>query len=523
MWPGRRLLLLLRGSMASDSLAIERVAELPRWLQGLLALGFVACALALLGLGLARTGVPVAIDVDGQRYQVRTHAATVGEVLRHAGLDLYVEDVVRPDPAAAIGPGTLIRVQRARLATVRADGYTQQVRSQASSIGGLLADAGVGVGPGDEIWLGERQVRLDSPLDIPPAGDRQVSSRGGEREATPPAAAGSPLLVIRRAASLTLDDGGALATIHTTASTVAQVLQEQGLHLYLGDAVTPGLQEPVRPGLVISIQRSVPVQIQVDGRTVHTRSRAQSVAGLLGREGIALIGRDRVEPSLFDLVRAGMTVRVTRVREEFLVEFEAIPFATVWVADPQLEIDQRRLAQEGQVGLNKRRYRVIYEDGQEVERFLEDSWAEQPPITKTLAYGTKIVVRTLETPDGPIEYWRKMRVYTTSYKPSSCGKPRDHPRYGYTRLGQKLRIGIVAVDPTVIPLKTWMYIPGYGVAKAGDTGGGVKGKFVDLGYEDHNYQSWHWWSDIYLLTPVPPASQIRWILPDWPKYPDRRR
>ncbi len=509
--------------MASDSLAIERVAELPRWLQGLLVLGFVASGLALLGLGLARTGVPVTIDVDGRRYEVRTHAATVGEVLRHAGLDLYAEDLVRPDPAAAVVSGALIRVQRARLATIRADGHTRQVRSQATSVGSLLAEAGVGIGPGDEIWLGQQRVRLDSLLDTPPAGDRQVSSRGGGRGATPVAAPGSPLLVIRRAASLTLDDGGKLATIHTTASTVAQVLQEHGLHLYLGDAVTPGLQEAVEPGLAVSIQRSVPLQIQVDGRTVHTRSRAQSVAGLLGQEGIALVGKDRVEPSLLDPVQPGMTVRVTRVREEFSVEFEAIPFATVWVADPQLEIDQQRLAQEGQVGLNKRRYRVVYEDGQEVERFLEDSWAEQPPITKTLAYGTKIVVRTLETPDGPIEYWRKMRVYTTSYKPASCGKPKDHPRYGYTRLGQKLRIGIVAVDPTVIPLKTWMYVPGYGLAKAGDTGGGVKGKFVDLGYEDHNYRSWHWWSDIYLTTPVPPASQIRWILPDWPKYPDRSR
>jgi uncharacterized protein YabE (DUF348 family) len=515
--------ILETGFMTSDSFVLGRVHALPRWLQGLLALGLVAGALGLLGLGLARTGVPVTIDVDGRRYEVRTHAATVSQVLRHAGLTLYAEDLVRPDLAAAIGSGGLIRVQRARLATVRADGRTHQVRSQATSVGGLLAEAGVGVGPGDEIWLEQRQVRLDSPLDVTPAGDRQVSSRGGGRESAPTGAGGSPLLVIRRAASLTLDDGGELSTIHTTANTVAQVLEEQGLYLYLGDAVSPSPQELVKPGLVISILRSVPVQIQVDGRMVHTRSRAQSVAGLLGQEGIAMIGRDRVEPVLSDPVRAGMTVRVTRVREELQVEFEAIPFATIWVPDPQLEIDQHRLAQEGQVGLNKRRYRVIYEDGQEVERFLEDSWAEQPPITKTLAYGTKIVVRTLETPDGPIEYWRKMRVYTTSYKPSSCGKDRDHPRYGYTRLGQKLRIGIVAVDPTVIPLKTWMYVPGYGVAKAGDTGGGVKGRFVDLGYEDHNYRSWHWWSDIYLLTPVPPASEIRWILPDWPKYPDTRR
>ena len=52
-----------------------------------------------------------------------------------------------------------------------------------------------------------------------------------------------------------------------------------------------------------------------------------------------------------------------------------------------------------------------------------------------------------------------------------------------------------------------MYVPGYGLARAGDTGGGVKGKFVDLGFSDDDYQSWHWWTDIYLLTPVPPRSQ----------------
>ncbi|MEJ2209462.1 MAG: ubiquitin-like domain-containing protein [Anaerolineae bacterium] len=511
--------------MASESLTLVRRATVPRWLRGLLALGLVAGALALLALGLSRSGVPLTVDVDGQRHQVRTHAATVGLALRHAGIDLYDQDLVRPALDTAVEPGLVVWVQRATPATIRADGHTHQLRTQATTIGGLLAQAGVGVGPGDEIWLGQERVWLDSSLAATAASERQLSARGGGRAAVAedPAAAAAPLLVIRRAASLTLDDGGQATTLHTTAATVAQVLQEHGVHLYLGDAISPSLQSPVQPDLVVSIQRSVPVQIQADGRTLHTRTRAEIVAGLLGQEGIALVGRDRVEPSLWDRVQAGMTVRVTRVREELLVEFEAIPFATIWVPDPELEIDQQRLAQAGQVGLNKRRYRIVYEDGREVERYLEDSWAEQPPITKTLAYGTKIVVRTLETPDGPIEYWRKIRVYTTSYKPSSAGKPKDHPRYGYTRLGQKLRKGLVAVDPTVIPLKTWMYVPGYGLAKANDTGGGVKGKFVDLGYEDHNYVSWHWWTDIYLLTPVPPASQIRWILPDWPKYPDRRR
>lgn len=46
--------------------------------------------------------------------------------------------------------------------------------------------------------------------------------------------------------------------------------------------------------------------------------------------------------------------------------------------------------------------------------------------------------------------------------------------------------GIVAVDPKVIPYYTKMYIPGYGIAMAGDTGGLIEGKIVDLFMDDYN-------------------------------------
>ena len=481
--------------------------------------------LALLVAGLARTASSLTLEIDGQRYEVRTHATTVGEALRRSGLDLYPEDRVSPGLEAPLQPGMDIQVQRARPMRLRVDGKTLQLRTHAATVGQLLAEAGVALGPADEIWIGEQLVGSDAPLWTSDSGvSREVSYRGGLRMSSDASTGDAlPVVALRRALTFTLDDGGKTALLHTTADTVGQVLQAHGVSLFLGDQVTPGLQDRVTPGMTVAIQRSVPVQIQVDGHTIHTRTRAESVAGVLGQEGVALLGKDLAEPALSAPVRTGMTIDVTRVREEIVVEFDPIPFETEWVPDPEVEIDNIRLVREGQIGLTKRRFRVVYKDGYEVERTLEDVWAEQPPITKTMAYGTKIVVRTLETPEGPIEYWRKMRVYLTSYMPKSCGKPPDHPRYGYTRLGWKLKKGIVAVDPTVIPLKTYMYVPGYGHARAGDTGGGVKGKFVDLGFTDYDYESWHWWGEIYLLTPVPPADRIRWILPDWPKFPDRGR
>jgi 3D (Asp-Asp-Asp) domain-containing protein len=63
----------------------------------------------------------------------------------------------------------------------------------------------------------------------------------------------------------------------------------------------------------------------------------------------------------------------------------------------------------------------------------------------------------------------------------------------------------------VIPLQTNLFVPGYGVGVAGDTGGGVRRYHVDLGFDDDNYEGWHWYVDVYLLEPVP--SNIPWILP----------
>ena len=56
---------------------------------------------------------------------------------------------------------------------------------------------------------------------------------------------------------------------------------------------------------------------------------------------------------------------------------------------------------------------------------------------------------------------------------------------GTTASGLPVGPGIVAVDPTVIPLGTRLYIPGYGKGVAADTGGGIKGKIIDLWYSTY--------------------------------------
>jgi 3D (Asp-Asp-Asp) domain-containing protein len=122
-----------------------------------------------------------------------------------------------------------------------------------------------------------------------------------------------------------------------------------------------------------------------------------------------------------------------------------------------------------------------------------------------------VVIRQLDTPSGTVEYWRKFRMLATSYSASTAGVSPSNPHYGFTATGIKMRDGLVAVDPRVISLGSQVYVPGYGVGLAADTGGAIKGKRIDLGYADETLKLWYSFVDVYLLTPVP--AKINYLNP----------
>ena len=104
----------------------------------------------------------------------------------------------------------------------------------------------------------------------------------------------------------------------------------------------------------------------------------------------------------------------------------------------------------------------------------------------------------------------------SSYSAATAGVPTTASYYGRTRTGDVMRFGIVAVDPSIIPLRSQVYVPGYGIGDALDTGSAIRAKRIDLGYDNDNLVLWSRWVDVYLLWPPPSAGQITWVLPNWP-------
>src|SRR5690606_2387350 len=100
------------------------------------------------------------------------------------------------------------------------------------------------------------------------------------------------------------------------------------------------------------------------------------------------------------------------------------------------------------------------------------------PAPQIVAKGDAVAV-----PAGAWE-WRRMVATAYTDGPESTGKRPGHPAYGITRSGLPTRPGVVAVDPDVIPLGSIVYVEGYGLAVALDTGSAIKGARIDVWFED---------------------------------------
>ena len=478
----------------------------------------ILLALGAMIIGYRITGVPVTLVVDGQPQGVKTHQDTVAGLLREVNIQLHVEDLVAPPLDTKLVSGSIVRIRLARPVTIEADGRSRQIRTQSPRVVDILAEAGVHVKPHDKVLVDGLAWNLDADL---PESAIDEETRRGPGLASAPSRPAPVRIVLRRAVPVTLTDGGVPVTFYTTEPTVGEALLSQDILLYLGDQVIPSLGSRILPGMRIYIERSTPVVISADGRVVRTRTQRPTVGDVLAQEGVALMGQDYSLPSSNTALDEGMAIQVVRVREELGIKQQLIPFETRWVPDSSMRIDAQQLVQSGESGVIKSRYRVTYENGREVSNLLEDEWVDHSPSDKVIAYGTQVIVQTLDTPDGPFEYWRHFRVLATSYSAATSGKSPDHPRYGITRTGLKAGRGVIAVDPKVIPLWSEVYVPGYGRGVAGDTGGSVLGRHIDLGFDEDEPPLFYRWVDVYISTPVPPAEEIRYLLPNWPQEPRR--
>lgn len=193
----------------------------------------------------------------------------------------------------------------------------------------------------------------------------------------------------------------------------------------------------------------------------------------------------------------------TSFLQKEVTEEEEIAYATIEEKNPNIPVGEKEVKKKGINGILTRKYLVTFWNNTSSEKKLIEE-SKKPPVSEIVEVGTKIVWKTINTPEGERKYWKSIpHVWATSYDKSCEGCDE------WTALGTKLDIGTCAVDPKVIKMWTEIFVPGYGLCRALDVGGTIKGNKIDVGFYDLHAQSpivgWKGshFTDIYLLDNEP--------------------
>jgi 3D (Asp-Asp-Asp) domain-containing protein len=172
-------------------------------------------------------------------------------------------------------------------------------------------------------------------------------------------------------------------------------------------------------------------------------------------------------------IKALQTVKITYVTKKQKEIIENIPFRITWSRRYNSNLREVEL----QKGIEKSIIKTI-------EEVFYDSILYNTNIIKEKNIAKEYCRLVIFNVNNEIENiydlskTKRMKMIATAYYPGDPLAWRDGT---VTFLGQKMQRGIVAVDPKVIPLKTRLFITGYGYGYTGDTGNLIKGKRIDLG------------------------------------------
>lgn len=292
--------------------------------------------------------------------------------------------------------------------------------------------------------------------------------------------------------AVVIQAGTETMTVQTAAATVGELLNEKNLIVAEAEYVTPGPEVMLENGMTVTVHSAQPVWLAVDGTEERILTTEKTVRGFLHSAGIELGPDDEVEPYMMSLLQPETRVKVIRVRKDYYQETVVLPPQQITRFTDDLKPDEVRQVQAGEPGRMLVRRARVTRDGEPAGEELVSTHVLKPARDHVIEQGKEKLVLTA---DGTLR--RYTAVYTmtaTAYDAGyhSTGKnPGDHG-YGITRSGTRVRPGVVAVDPKVIPLGSTLYVESagrsasYGISYAEDTGGAIKGNRIDLYYESRS-------------------------------------
>lgn len=265
---------------------------------------------------------------------------------------------------------------------------------------------------------------------------------------------------------LTLNYDGVEYSYATEAETVGEFFENENISVKDNDYVSCLLTDEIAPGMKIYVSVAKYITVYDEGTKYSAITFMTTVEDVLRDFSNPLDDADGCFPEREERVYDGSIIYVTRANKIMFERFGS-----------QLEYSTHSET----VGEFLDELGVTYDAAS--ERVVP---SEETPLTDNMT----VAIKTKKDAMSPLDFdvdLSKARVITctaTAYTsaPDECGPWAD----GYTATGAKCEVGVVAVDPKVIPLGTKLYIETvdgsfvYGYCSAEDTGGAIKGNKIDL-------------------------------------------
>lgn len=327
--------------------------------------------------------------------------------------------------------------------------------------------------------------------------------------------------------SYIITDGDRVTVHRSYSSDPYEVLTEAGIELEEEDTYETGYADGMNQ---ITVRRMQMV-------TVINRG-AQSVIGTYGETTGSLLARMGITPGTGDTLSCssetqtydGMTIELVHTETRIEEEDTVVPYPVNYYEDPDLEPGAEIVLVAGQNGLTHVKSEVTYRNGKEVSRTVVQETVQTKPVTQLVIRGVDRTIMEQPADPEPAEQAAPAASSGTASGSSSSGSSSSGgSRYdgsaetsgnvimtssgesytyvdvmtcsataytcegyvGHTYSGTLARVGAIAVDPTVIPLGTKMYVVSndgqyvYGYCVAEDIGGGIKGNKIDLYFDTH--------------------------------------
>lgn len=443
--------------------------------------GVVSLLLMAAGLMIAFRPATFMIIANGETLEHRTRLSEPGQILAEAGVVFHPQDRISPPLGSTLKNNGTIEVLPAVWVQVWEDGaLVYEAFSSERLPAQHLQNAGVAWTASSQLlWHGEA---IDIKTPLPEANAyvfdiQRTTAFNGQR---------------------------------TSAPTVLDALWEQGIIYSNVDSLSAPWFASPQDHTTVQVKPAREVIVQVDGEQLSGYSAAETVGEALQDIGLPVQALDRTKPALSAPVPENGTISVFRRREVVELQAAYTPYGSQMQPDAELALDGRSLLSPGRSGVEVSRVRSVIEDGEVIETVTEATWSASAPQDEVIGFGQQINTWTIDSEYGPLEVYREVSMYATSYHPCAF---KDSCHYT-TRNGCTLEKGVVAVAAAWYPYMVgqYVYIPGYGKGVVCDSGYGIPGRYwIDLGFADEDFINWHQYVPVYFLTPVP--DTVLWVLP----------